>query len=334
MAGTEQKLHITWNDVWKNALRFLFNVGYSMLFPLIFGMENVLPSVAMCVGLTMLPFGDLDVKPGFMAALVVVMNLGCGLVSQLALGSPWVALPVNFLFVCVMLLLTCEPQLTKPSISFLLCFVFCQSTPVAPERLPLRLLGLLAGSSITAVVLLINWKRKGFGVHGRNLPQQVRHCSKHIDYVLRMAFGLSAAMFIGMYFHIVKPLWISIVVMSLTQMDFGETLERIKLRTIGTVIGVGAFVIVFGFFIPQQYSIIAILLMGYLSFFTSDYKHKTVVNAISAINASLVLLDTGAAIGERVLFLLMGVGIVLVIWVVNFVILHVHHRATKKETER
>ena len=326
MAQTEQKLHITWDDVWKNALRFIFNVSYTIIFPMIFGMENVLPSVALCVGLTMLPYSDLDVKPSLMAATTVLVNLGCGLVSELALSSPWIALPVNLIFVSAMLFLTCEPKLTKPSISFLLCFVFCQSTPVPVERLPIRLLGLLVGSGITALVTVLNWRRHGWGAHGRNLKRQIAHCFRNWPYVLRMSVGLAVAMFIGMSFHSPKPLWISIVVMSLTQMDFGETWERIKLRTIGTVIGVGLFIIVFGFIVPREYAMVAVLLLGYLSFFTSDYKHKTVVNAVSAINASLVLLDTGEAIEDRIIWLAAGIVIVLVIWVVEFGIRHIHRK--------
>lgn len=306
----------------ENALRFAFSVGYSFVFPMIFGMENVLPSVALCVGLTMLPFAELNVAPLTMAGITILLNLGCGLVAQLALAPVWLALPFNLIFVAVLLLLTCEPTLTKPSISFLLCFVFCQSSPVAPERLPMRLLALLVGSLITAATLLIVWKKRGYGVNGRHLVEQVRHCLKHRAYILRMSVGLAAAMFVGMFFHLRRPLWISIVVMSLTQMDVGSTLERIKLRTIGTVIGVGVFVIVFGLLVPPQYAMVAVLMMGYLSFFTSDYKHKTVVNAISAINASLALMDTGSAIQNRVACLAAGIGIVVVLWLIQ----HIWHR--------
>lgn len=49
--------------------------------------------------------------------------------------------------------------------------------------------------------------------------------------------------------------------------------------------------------IPPEYSLSGIL--GYLSFFTSDYKHKTIVKAGSAINASLLFMDTGTAILNR-----------------------------------
>ena len=50
-------------------------------------------------------------------------------------------------------------------------------------------------------------------------------------------------MLIGSLFEISKPLWISIVVMSLTQLEFTETLTRIKHRFVGTLVGIIIFFI-------------------------------------------------------------------------------------------
>ena len=84
--------------------------------------------------------------------------------------------------------------------------------------------------------------------------------------------------------------------MSLTQLEFSETLERIKHRFIGTLIGVVLFFIFFQVLIPQKYAIWVVMLLGYVGFFLPDYKYKQVINAVSALNASLVILDTMTAI--------------------------------------
>ena len=120
-------------------------------------------------------------------------------------------------------------------------------------------------------------------------------------------------MLIGMLLQLKKPLWISIVVMSLTQLDFAETFQRIKHRAIGTVCGAVLFLVLFRVLIPEQYAGVAILAIGYISFFIPEYKYKQVVNAINALNASLVLLDTFTAIENRVLCLLAGIAIVLLL---------------------
>lgn len=74
-----------------------------------------------------------------------------------------------------------------------------------------------------------------------------------------MAAGITIAMFAASMLGLKKPLWISIVVMSLTQLQLNETLTRIKHRAFGTVVGVLVFVVVFQMIVPQQYSMLFIL---------------------------------------------------------------------------
>lgn len=102
--------------------------------------------------------------------------------------------------------------------------------------------------------------------------------------------------------------------MSLTQLEFCETLERIRHRFLGTLVGVVLFFIFFQYIIPQQYAMFVIMFLGYIGFFLPEYKYKQVINAISALNASLVILDTKTAIENRVFCLLLGIVIVMMIY--------------------
>lgn len=285
----------------ENAIRFIFSVGFVTIFQFLFGSENILAGVAISVGLTMIPFVDLGIRPGTMAGIIIILYGGCASVAQTALIIPWVAFLADFLFVVILLGLMCEPEMLKPSISFLLCFVFCQAMPVSIEAFPMRIKGMLAGGILVAAVTFFFWKKRGYGKNGRNLKEQIRLCLKNKKYILRMAIGIATAMFIGMCLNLKKPLWISIAVMSLTQVRFEETLLRIKQRFLATVCAAVAFIIVFCMIIPSDYAISAVMLLSYLSFFTPEYKYKQVVNAICAINASLILLDTGKAIENRIL---------------------------------
>lgn len=294
----------------KNALQFLFNLGFIMLFGLIFGQENILPGVAIGVGLTMFPYSSLDIKPSAMAGIIIGLYAGGVAVGQLALASPWVAFPVNFLFVLLMMALSCEPIIQRPAISFLLCFVFSQATPVAPALFPQRLIGAFVGGAVVAAVTLLKWRGRGIS-GGRGLREQVSLCLIRRGYLLRMALGISIAMLIGMLLHLKKPLWISIVVMSLTQLHVHEMIERIRHRTFGNLIGVVVFFVLFRLLIPERYAFAAVLLLGYISFFTSEYKYKQIVNAVCAINASLVLLDSSTAVQNRLFCLAGGALIVL-----------------------
>ena len=134
--------------IFENAFRFLFNVGFVYLFQFLFGMQNTLAGVAIGVALTLFPVTPNGIGTLPMAGIIVGLFTACGLAAQLALVSPWLALPLNFLFVALIMLLTCEPLQQKPSITFLLCFVFCQATPVPAGEFPVRLLACFAGGAL------------------------------------------------------------------------------------------------------------------------------------------------------------------------------------------
>ena len=102
--------------------------------------------------------------------------------------------------------------------------------------------------------------------------------------------------------------------MSLTQLEFTETLTRIKHRFVGTLVGIIIFFIFFQYLIPQQYAGFVVMFLGYMGFFLPEYKFKQIINAVSALNASLVILDTLTAIENRLLCLVAGIMIVLGIY--------------------
>ncbi|WP_028044714.1 FUSC family protein [Candidatus Stoquefichus massiliensis] len=312
--------------LWKifyNAFRFVINVGFVLIFQILFGMENTLTGVAIGVGFTMLPLCNLDLKPWTMFWIIVFLYGGGPLIAQLSMINPWLAFVCDFLFLALIILIANEPTEYQTNITFLLCFVFSQSTVVSWEQFPMRAISGIAGGLFVGACVVLNWHRKGYG--GQiGLRQQILRCQVNRSYLLRMSFGVSLAMLIGSLFHISKPLWISIVVMSLTQLEFSETLTRIKQRFIGTLVGVVIFFIFFQYFIPQQFASLFVMFLGYMGFFLPEYKFKQVINAISALNASLVILDTMTAIENRIFCLIAGIMIVLSIYLITKCVRHFH----------
>ena len=141
MAENEKKKRTLWEQAVENALHFAFNLAFVFIFQSIFGVQNVLPGVAISVGMTMFPDGYIGVRPVTMAGIIIGLYCGCVIAGQTALMLPAAALVIDFLFVLLIMALTCEPTMYKPAISFLLCFVFAQSTPVPPAAFPMRLAG-------------------------------------------------------------------------------------------------------------------------------------------------------------------------------------------------
>lgn len=296
-----------------NFFQFVENLLFIYIFMYFFGSENILPAVSLGVAFTMFPYSDLQIKPGVMFGITIVLFTMGGCIAQLAYAPLWLAAPCYFGYLIVLILLSHEPEMYKPSISFLINFVFCQSTPVSHELFMNRFLCLFLGSIFVGGYTYVIWKLRGYGKEGRGLREQISLCSVNKSYLFRMAFGVSFAMLVGSALQLKKPLWISIVVMSLTQLEFSQTLERIQHRFIGTMIGVVIFFVFFQLLIPKEYAAMFVLMMGYISFFMPQYKYKSIINAISALNASLVLLDTRTAILNRITCLLAGIVIVLAV---------------------
>lgn len=312
--------------LWKifyNAFRFIISLGFIIGFQTLFGVENTLLGVAISVGFTMLPLCHLDLKPWTMFWIIVFLYGGGPLIAQLSIVNPWLAFVCDFLFLALIILIANEPIEYQTNITFLLCFVFSQSTVVSWEQFPMRAISGIAGGLFVGACVVFNWHRKGYGGE-IGIRQQVLRCQVNRSYLLRMSFGVSLAMLIGSLFHISKPLWISIVVMSLTQLEFSETLTRIKHRFIGTLVGIVIFFVFFQYLIPQQYAGLFVMFLGYMGFFLPEYKFKQIINAISALNASLVILDTMTAIENRLICLIAGIGIVLLIYFVTKFIRHLH----------
>lgn len=138
-------------------------------------------------------------------------------------------------------------------------------------------------------------------------------CTKTVVLFCVWGAGISCAMFIGQAFHLTKPLWISIVVMSLTKPEFQHTIQYMKYRFAGTVIGSICFLVFCCWLIPDDDTIYLILFIGFITMFSfaKQYKYQQIANAINALNASLVLFDASVAIKNRIFCLFDGIAIVL-----------------------
>lgn len=170
------------------------------------------------------------------------------------------------------------------------------------------------GGVLVFAATFLAWRKKHKELPRHGLKQQMTLSLRHKSYVLRMALGIMIAGMIGEIFGLKKSMWISVVVLSLTQIDIKTTRQRIKYRVIASIVGVFLFLLFCQYLIPQKYVFIFIIFLGYLSSFVKEYKYAQVLNTINALNANLVLFDTQEAIGNRFLLLAVGIAIVLLLF--------------------
>ncbi len=309
----------------KNLATFLFTIGSIILFSLLFGEANTLVSVAIVVALLAIPMTPISTKPLATSALYFLLFTLCGLFPIIGEINIYLAFFANFIFLYFLIRITSEPFAYMPHITFLLCFIFSQSTQVVEEEFLTRVIQLLFGGVIIFGYSFFRW-RKNIDISRISIKEQVKSSSKNQGYIIRMALGISIAILIGELIGTDKTLWISVVVMSLTQTYEAFSFNKIKSRIIATIFGVGFFIVIIEYLVPTEYILIVILSLGFLGSYLTEYKHKQFINTVSAINASLVLFDTSTAIYNRFLFLFVGIVIVLLLFLIEYLIKKIYKK--------
>lgn len=284
----------------------------------IFGEDNTLIGVSIYVGLVMFPVCNTNMKRSTMLLTIGIVYIGSGLVSQLGSISPWISFIINFLFVYLVMMMTSEPTYLKLNIVMLLPFLFCQSVAVAADKFHIRMIGIISGTALMMIATYRGWNKRNFGgENSLSFKEQLKLGSVHKKTAIRMATGISIAILLASMLKLEKALWITLVVMSLTQFNSEEMLSRIKYRFIGTVLGSVFFLLAFEYLLPKKYGIVIVLLLGFIGFFFDKYKYKQFINTVSAINASLIIYSTEHAIVNRFAGLILGISIVLVLYFIE-----------------
>ena len=100
-----------------NTIRFGLILGFVLGFAALFGQTNVLAGVALVVGLLMFPVCDLGLRPGCAALLILALYPICGIVASLPRPGLLAGMLIDFIFVCLLMVLFAEPAIS--------CFAFC-----------------------------------------------------------------------------------------------------------------------------------------------------------------------------------------------------------------
>lgn len=288
--------------------------------------------VCIYIGLVMFPECDTGMTKPAMLLVIAFCYIGSTILAQLNIMSPWVALPFNLIFVFLVMAITSEPTYLKMNIIMLLPFVFNQSVPVNYNGFKMRMLATILGTLIIIICTYIQWTRKGYGKKGaRTLAEQFRKGLKHLNTAIRMTLGVAFALILSTILKSQKPLWITLVVVSLTQFTSEEMVSRIKYRIIGTILGSIFFVITFKYLFPIEYSVVFVLLFNFIGSFLDEYKYKQFINAVSAINASLIFFNTDAAILNRFIGLAIGILIVILLYLLEKLIVFIFKKYQKNK---
>ena len=297
---------------WAKFKPFLLCMAIVMAFGQIFGMDNVYIGISLATALLTYRYMNIGISPKSAALCMFFLFLLIGFASWANQLGVWISIPINFLTVYILMMCTTMPLTQKTYTPLVLCFVFVQGNQVVGSANNLRRMGgfLFAGILVAVCYYFFHHKQPQKRTL-RDVLKESHRLSTRTQFALRMAVGLTLAMFIGGVSQCQRPMWIGIVTYAVTQPFFTDTMQRISHRALGFAIGAVCFWVLFKYVIDPKYSVIVMMVCGFLSSVPAHYGLQQIFVTINALGAAMILLEPTQSIELRLLFLGVGVGIAL-----------------------
>lgn len=306
---------MNWKKFALITLQFLLIIIFVFLFKSIFGEANTMVGIVLITGILILWRSSLGMDPLISSIIIFLLFPLIGLVTYITQGEIWIGLLINILTITFLMILTGVKLIYKAYVPFLLGFVFLQGSPVSGEDQIMRMLEVTLGGIIIAVTYYFRHRKDKDDVKGiKEVFRDFLQWSEQTKFTLRLSFGIGLAIVVGQLIHEPKVLWISIVVMSLTQLTEDDMRIRLRYRMFGLIIGSVLFVLLFKYLLPEQYFGLSSIVLGFIYSFINEYKYQQIFTTINALSVSLTLFGPGESIIHRVIMLGLGTLIVILLF--------------------
>lgn len=285
------------------------------IFSSIFGSDNTLIGVVIITAILM--FSSMNLSLEFKDAIlgIIVFFSAMGITSYFIKYHPYIGIVIDFILVFLMTYIFSIDMKKKLYLPFILCYVFLQGSPATDSELPTRVISLFIGGALVAIIYYLT-HRKAEEEDRRTIKDMLSNIDIHslqTNFSLRMAIGITIAIFIGTIFDFTKGMWITSTVLSLTQPYYNDIKEKIGQRLVGTVIGAIIFIILFNFLIPKSLDSIVLLVIGYIYSFIKPYKIQMIFVTLNSLAAAMILFDTSISVPMRIFFVIIGIVIAVLV---------------------
>ena len=310
---------ITIKNICFNFLEVIFIISFVILFSQIFGSINTLTGISILVALMTFWCIDIGINKKQAPFIIVLLFLLTGISNRLAMFNPILGLIINFATTFLITYIPSNKPEYKAHMAFILCFIFNESNPATGQDFLTRMISLLIGSLLVAVVYFFRHRKSDLkydSIQGH--LKNIDITSDRFIVSIKMAIGVSIAMLIGTLLGLKRTMWIAISVMSLTQIDFEQTKIRFKNRIISTILGSIVFVVLFQLLVPDEYDFIASLVLTYIYAFLTDYKYQVILITVNSLSSALALFDASTAIELRIVLIISGCILGYLINKINF----------------
>lgn len=155
----KSRVHLNFKSA---TLNFLFIIVFVNLFQQVFGMENSIVGVVFAILMSASMARDLTAAPiKHLLIQTVVLLLMAGVACFVSNAPALLAFPVNFAMICLILYAYTYEYVNHLYLPYILSYLFLVFiSPVPPEQLPKRLLGMLAGAVCIILYQLVNGRNR------------------------------------------------------------------------------------------------------------------------------------------------------------------------------
>ncbi len=297
-------------NISKKTIQFILIVITVSFLSSIFGSANNLAGVSIITAF--LIFKELGIGINRRTASVIILLAFpfIGIITHFMQSLMWLGFIANIITMIIILVFSGPSYHNKGYIPFVLTFIFLQGNPVQGADWYLRITELSLGGLLLSTVYFLKHKDDEEQMTLKEHINTLKINPQIMGFIMRMSIGIPFAILMGIALNTPKVMWISIVIMSLTQITKESMHNRIKNRVLASFIGVILFVCVIEMFIPTKLYSITLLILGFIYSFFDEYKYQQIITTMSVLTVSVAVLGSETTILARLSML--GFGIIIV----------------------
>lgn len=302
----EKRRHIIIYN-FKIYITILFCIVFITLYSKLFGEENSIAGVAVLLSIMAFRFVDLgfDIKHSVLVLLGVFAILAIG-PHAANLAGPVPAFFINGICILMLTFFGCHNPIMSNHSVLVLSYLLLYGYDVSGPAYGARILGLLAGGALTALILYRNHKKIHYKREFWNLFKEFRLLSTRGRWQLQMAFGVSSAMLLGHFLGLSRVMWVGVAVMSVMQPFVKDLKIRSLHRMAANVLGC-LFAFLLYLAIPHGVFPMVGILGGICVGYCATYFWQSAFNVFGALAMAEGLFGMGGAMGIRVVDNLFGI---------------------------
>ncbi len=285
-------------------LKIFLNIAFStaviVFSGLIFGFENCVAGLVLLLGILVFRFTDLDIHATHSLGAIYLIFAIFAICPKVAhLVPTGCDLLIHSGSILLIVILACHNVGWCNHCTLILSYLLLYGSDVSGISYLCRVICLLVGATLTALVLYRNRKKTEFKCGFKNLFTDFKISNERTRWQIKIALCVSGALFLATLIGVSKPAWAGIAAMSVT-IPQGTTPMRVESRIRANVIG--CILLFFASIILPS------VLWGYIGIiggigaaFCGKYEGQTAWNSLSALAAATSVLGVKRALAFRIL---------------------------------